>query len=214
MRIVIFANGDFEPPPDLEALLDSADGIFAADGGAKHLARLKRRPDLLIGDLESVAKPKLKELEQDGVHVLDFPAEKNQTDLELALRHAVKVGAEEIFVLGALGRRWDHSLANLLLASHPDFADVSLVFLHGEQQAFVIRAAVRLDAPVGTRLSLIPVGGDAEGVTTQGLAYPLDGETLEFGGSRGVSNRVEESDAEISLDKGMLLCLLSPSDME
>lgn len=214
MRIVIFANGDFEAPPELNALLNSADAIFAADGGARHLAKLKRRPDVVIGDLDSLSKQKVTALKKEGAHVLDFPEDKDQTDLELALQHAVRVGAEEIFVLGALGGRWDHSLANLLLAAHPALAGIPLVFLHGAEQAFLIRDAVRLDAPLGTRVSLIPVGGDAKGVSTAGLEFPLENETLAFGATRGVSNVINEADAEIALRKGLLLCLLSPPEME
>lgn len=214
MRTVIVANGDFNPPPELEALLDSAEAVIAADGGARHLAKLERKPDVVIGDLDSLTSAKIDELEQAGAHVLRFPEDKEQSDLELALLHAKKVGAGEAYVLGALGRRWDHSLANLLLAAHPELADLQIVFLHGTQQLFLIRGDVQLGVPVGTRLSLIPLKGHAKGVSSQGLAFPLDNETLYFGSTRGVSNIVEAEDAEIGLCKGLLLCVLSPSELD
>lgn len=214
MRTVIVANGEFAPPPDLEALLDSAEVLIAADGGARHLAKLKRRPDIVIGDLDSLTSTKVRELEKAGTHILRFPVEKDQSDLELALLHALKVGASEIYVLGALGRRWDHSLANLLLAAHPELAELQIVFLHGDQQLFLIRGDVQLGVPVGTRLSLIPLKGDAKGVSSRGLAYTLDNETLYYGSTRGVSNKVERENAEIGLRKGLLLCVLSPTDLD
>lgn len=214
MRVVIVANGDFAAPPDVEALLDSAESLIAADGGARHLAELKRRPDLVIGDLDSLTQDRVSELEKAGARILRFPAEKDQSDLEMALLHAEEMGARAIYVLGALGRRWDHSLANLLLAAHPRLAGLRILFLHGEQQLFLIRDDVQLGVPLGTRLSLIPLKGDAKGVSTRGLVYPLNDETLHFGSTRGVSNIVEAADAEISLRKGLLLCVLSPKEMD
>jgi thiamine pyrophosphokinase len=209
---LIFANGELEPPPDLDALLATADLLIAADGGAQHLAALGKHPDVLIGDLDSLSPGEAEALQAAGVQLILHPAAKDQTDLELALLHAAEAGAERIEVLGGLGRRWDHSLANLLLPALPQLAACAIRFLHGTQTLFLIRSRVELALAAGTRLSLLPVGGDAAGVRTRGLLYPLKGETLHFGSSRGVSNEVVEPLITIEIASGTLICVLDDKE--
>ena len=213
MNVIIFANGELNLPPNWAELLASAKMLIAVDGGAKHLRSLGLRADLLIGDLDSIAQADLASLRKAKVDVLAFPSDKEHSDLELAFREAQKRGADKIFVLAGLGRRWDHSFANILIAAQHSFQNVLVEYLDGVQRLFIIRKAVRLEEKVGARLSLIPISGDALGVKTKGLQYPLDVENLPLGSSRGVSNIVEEPQVNISLDKGMLLCILSPGNL-
>jgi len=210
---IVFANGDLDPPADLKEQLAAADLIVAADGGALHCRALSIRPDVVIGDLDSLDAAARTDFETQEVQVLSHPTEKDQTDLELALLHAKEAGAQEILVLAGLGRRWDHSFANLLLAAHPQFSSQRIFFLHGQQRLFIIHRQARLAAKVGERVSLLPLGGDALGVSTRGLKYPLNRETLVFGSSRGVSNVVDEENAEVELAAGCLLCVVSPSSL-
>ena len=212
MYALVFANGELEPPPDLDALLAAAGMLIAADGGAQHLAALGKPPDVLIGDLDSLSPGEAETLQAAGVQLILHPAAKDQTDLELALLHAAGAGAERIEVLGGLGRRWDHSLANLLLPALPQLAACAIRFLHGTQTLFLIHTRVELELAAGTRLSLLPVGGDAAGVRTRGLLYPLKGETLTFGSSRGVSNVVEEPLVTIEIASGTLICVLDDKE--
>lgn len=214
MLAVIFANGVFSPPSDLQARLATAGLIIAADGGAQHCRALDLWPQVVIGDLDSLDAATRGELETQGTQILIHPAEKDETDLELALHHAKAAGAQEVILLGGLGRRWDHSLANLLLAASPAFLHLGILFLHGEQRLFVIHAGVELEAKVGERVSLIPLAGDAHGVNTTGLEYPLNSETLLFGSSRGVSNIVRQDKATVDLSSGLLLCVISPGDLD
>ena len=105
MQAIIFANGDFNAPTDLDERLAAADLIIAADGGAQHCQALKLSPNVIIGDLDSIS-PEIKSgWEAKGAQVIQYPADKDQTDLELALLHAKQVGATKIHVLGALGKR-------------------------------------------------------------------------------------------------------------
>lgn len=214
MQAIVFANGDFVPPPDLDARLAAADLIIAADGGAQHCRALGLRPDVIIGDLDSLDPNMRADWEAQGVNIISHPPEKDQTDLELALLHSKEARAEKITVLGGLGRRWDHSIANLLLAAHFQFDGTEILFLHGQQRLLVTKRQLRLPAAVAERVSLLPVGGDAKGVVTHGLKYPLNGETLFFGGSRGVSNVVVSADAEVNLKSGILLCVVSSTNYE
>ncbi len=146
LHVLIIANGELEAPPDLPKRLRSIDLIIAADGGGRHCRRLGLHPDLLIGDLDSIPANVKAEMETEGVRVLAYPPEKDQTDLELALLHAKQVDANQVLVLAGLGRRWDHSVANLLLAAHPQFSEQHILFLQGEQQLFVLRRGAQLEA--------------------------------------------------------------------
>lgn len=210
MHALIVANGELDTPSGLDQLVATVDLIIAADGGAEHCRALGIRPAVIIGDMDSLAVASRADYETGGTRILTFPIEKDQTDLELALLHAMKAGATEITVLAALGRRWDQSIANLLLGAHLQFSSQRITFLQGAQRLFAFRAHADLPARVGERVSLIPLAGDAEAVTTAGLKYPLAGETLAFGSSRGVSNVVVAEGASVDLAEGCLLCVISP----
>jgi thiamine pyrophosphokinase len=210
---VIFANGEFNEPPNLKALLARAGFIVAADGGAEHCARLGVQPHLLIGDFDSISTEVRMALEIKGAQVLAFPTNKDKTDLELAVEHSIRAGANEVVILGGLGRRWDHSLANLLLAAQPQFADIRLSFIQGEQRLHILRGENEIEAQLDERVSLIPLGGAALGITTTGLAYPLRDEMLNLGSTRGVSNVVVANGPRVKIRLGVLLCVISSPDL-
>lgn len=210
MLTVIVASGELGDVGVARAWLDRADKVIAADGGLRHLRRLDREPDLLIGDLDSLDPSEPEQLERAGTDVLRHPRRKDATDLELALTAAHKQGAQQVIVLGAVGSRWDQSLASLLLAAQPQFAELRLRFVSGPQQAQVLQSEQRLelDGAPDDLVSLIPLAGDAHGVTTTGLGYPLQNGTLNFAASRGVSNFIESTPARVELAEGVLLCIL------
>lgn len=211
MHALIFANGELEL---LASGLPAAQLLIAANGGSRHCRTLGLYPHVLVGDFDSLEPELQADLKANDVQLLAHPARKNKTDFELALLHAQQAGAAAVTVVGGLGRRWDHSLANLLLAADARFASLPITFLHGPQRLFPIRQAAQLDAPLGSRVSLIPLAGDALGVTTYGLEYPLHAERIPFGSSRGVSNVVADAGAKITLEGGLLLCVLTPADYD
>ena len=213
-RAVLFANGALSDPAAARAALANGDIVIAADGGARHCRALGIRPDYLIGDFDSLETSEVEQFEAEGVRVLRHPARKDYTDLELAIRHAHSLGVDEILVLGALGKRWDQTLANLLLPAAEEYASLQLHLLDGAQEVLLLRGGgqLTLHGQSGDTVSLIPLGGDAHGITTEGLEYPLRGETLHFGSTRGVSNTLLSETATVQLDQGMLLCVLIHGD--
>ena len=210
MRAVIFANGDFGQPGIVESLLKPEDVLIAADGGAAHMQALHLLPEAAVGDFDSISEEQLKALQNKGVNIVRYPVKKDFTDLELALQYAQTVGVDDVLLLGALGNRWDQSLANLLLPAAAAYKSLRIRLVDGNQEITLIQAGqtLQLNGQSGDTLSLIPLVGDATGITTQGLEYPLTGETLTFGSTRGVSNVLLADCVSITLDTGTLLCVL------
>jgi thiamine pyrophosphokinase len=211
-HVVVAANGDYGPAERLLPIVDEADCLIAADGGANWLARHGRWPQVLIGDLDSVASEVRQVLEEGPCRVVRHRPDKDETDTELALREAVAMGAERITLLGALGGRLDHTLANILLLAMPQLQEAEVVIYDGHARIFLLRGEGTICGQVGDTVSLLPLAGDAEGIVTEGLRYPLRGEALRFGLARGVSNVLEQPCARVSVGRGMLLVVHTPAE--
>lgn len=207
MRAVVVANGRLSHPAHDRACLRPDDWVLAADGGLHNCRLLGLAPAVIIGDLDSVSASDLSPLQSAGVTIVQHPERKDETDLELALAYAVAHGVREILVLGALGDRWDQTLANALLLASPSLAAVPTWLVDGLQQVTLARpnAPLSLRGLPGDTVSLLPLAGDACGVTTIGLEYPLDNETLRFAATRGISNTLLSTTATVQLTAGLLL---------
>ena len=206
MRVVVVASGELARGD--ERWLVDANLVVAADGGADALDRIGRRPDLVVGDLDS-ADPDLVATDvAEGVRVERHPVDKEASDTELAIEAAIAAGATELVLLGATGgARLDHELANLLLLTDPALAGRDLRLVAGATVVRVVHGGgqLALGGDPGDLVTLLPVGGDAVGVSTEGLRWPLDRATLAMGRSRGLSNEVAISPAAVSLERGALI---------
>jgi thiamine pyrophosphokinase len=204
LRAVIFANGWFNQLPELR----SDDILIAADGGARLCLDLGLQPAIVIGDFDSLNSEDLAALKAAGSEIIQYPARKDFTDLELALRHTQSLAVDEILVLAALGARWDQTMANLLLPVA--FTSTPITLIDGKQEIRMARNSEKLtlQGRPGDTVSLIPLAGDARGVTTQNLEYPLEMETLLFGSSRGVSNVMLKENASVTLQEGVLFVVV------
>lgn len=209
MTTTIFANGDSPEPERARRWLESASMIIAANGGSHHCLALGYVPDFLIGDLDSVQESVRQAIEAKGGEIQQHPRRKDANDLELALAFALEGGSEDVVILGAVGGRWDQSLTNWLLLAHPEFKAMRIRVVDGAQTGQLVRPErpLFIQGKVGDTVSLIPIMGDAQGVSTAGLEYPLRSETLAFASSRGLSNRLVMTEAEVSLSSGLLLSL-------
>jgi thiamine pyrophosphokinase len=194
--VVVLAGG-----PDRPAAIELPAGatVIAADGGAE----LAGHVDLVVGDLDSISADTLARIE----HVERHPPDKDATDLELALAAALRYNAERILVVGGAGGRLDHLLGGLLLLAADSLAHVQVDGQIGAAAVHVIRGERTLAGEPGELISLFAVHGAAHGVVTEGLGYPLHGETLEPGSTRGVSNVFAEAEARVTLERGVLLAI-------
>ena len=204
-RAIIFVNGHL---PDLEAarrLIRPDDFLIAADGGTQHILALGLLPSLVIGDLDSLAADNRRRLEGSSVEIRQYPRDKNETDLELALHSALDEGYRSILILAALGGRLDQSLGNLALLTDPSLAEVDVRLDDGIEEVFFVRKQADIQGRPGDTVSLLPWGSPAGGVTTEGLRWPLRGETLYPDKTRGVSNEMLGETASVTIQSGLLL---------
>ena len=194
--VVVLAGG-----PDAPADIDLPEGatVIAADGGAE----LGVPVDLAVGDFDSITTETLASIAATERH----PTDKDATDLELALDAALRLGAERILVVGSAAGRLDHLLGSLHLLAAEKYAGVQLDARLGAAEVHVVRGERVLAGAPGELISLFALHGPAEGVVADGLAYPLHGETLEPGSSRGVSNVFAGAEARVSVARGVLLAI-------
>ena len=215
MLAVVVADGELAPE-DAE-LARRADLVIAADGGARWLDAQGVRPDVLVGDLDSLEAASVTRLQAAGTRVSRHPVDKDASDTELAVEAAIAAGADRVVVLGALGGgRLDHELANVALLVDRVIAGVDLRLQRGATRVRAVRAdrSIEIEAEVGAIVTLLPIGGDAVGVSTTGLQYPLRDEILVMGRSRGLSNVVSGAPASVTLRAGSLLVIEIDSTKE
>ena len=189
-RVVLFANGDLPNPEGCKEQLLKEHVLIAVDGGLTHMVALGLTPRLIIGDLDSADPEDVKRLQSQGVEVRRFPVDKDETDLELgALEAALEMEPAVIWVAGGIGQNaLDQTLGSIYLLSQPRLAGMDVRLVDGTREVFLIRDSVHITGETGQRLSLIPLNGPAEGVSTDGLKYPLISETLFPYKTRGISN--------------------------
>jgi thiamine pyrophosphokinase len=210
MRAIIFANGVMNNWPTALELLPEKDVLIAADGGLTHCLRWGITPHVIIGDMDSVDPVELDAFEEKGVEVIKFPSRKDETDLQLAVQLALDRDIQEVFVLGALGARWDMTFSNVLILTLPILKHTAVKLLAEDQEFFCIHdgQAVEINGSPGDIVSLLPLANDAVGVTLAGFEYPLLGETLSIGSTRGISNVLRDTSASITIQKGHLLIVV------
>jgi len=207
VHAIIITNGVLEDISAWREEIARADLVVAADGGARNARALGVVPHVLVGDADSLDAETAGWLAEQATRIVRHPADKDETDLELALLHAVDAGATDIAILGAWGGRPDQAMANLHLLAHPRLAGRRVRLQGAGYELLLLRGgeAVALAATPGDTLSLLPLGGDARGVRTAGLRWALAGDTLRFGPARGVSNRATAPEVRVRLEEGMLL---------
>jgi thiamine pyrophosphokinase len=223
---LILADGDAPARSELDRAWpgwdDAIDIVIAADGGARHARPLGVTIDLWVGDGDSIGTDALAALEATGVPLERSPQDKDESDTELAIRAAITRNHDGVLILGALGGRVDHALANIGLLAMPELVGRDAAILDADSRTVLIRApgpdgaAVerRLPGRPGDLVSLLPLGPDVEGVTTRGLAYALADEPLPIGRSRGLSNVRSSSDAAVVVRRGLLLVIESPARLD
>lgn len=210
-RAVIFAGGELGGWA--AALVRPGDFVIGADRGALFLAEAGLPLHLAVGDFDSIAPDELDRVRAHARQTIAFDAiDKDWTDSELAIREALARGYRDLVVCGALGTRFDHTLANvyLLCLAADEGADAVIVGERNEIRLLTGPGDCRLEADERyANVSLLPVAPQASGITLRGFAYPLDDATLRIGMTLGVSNRLAGPEGIVSLREGRLLIVRS-----
>jgi len=209
MLALIFANGIMKKTTEMQVLIDQADLVLAADGGAGHCSRLGIFPDILVGDFDSIDAATLKRYQEENIETHRHPVQKNATDLELALDLAMEKGATTIWMVGILGGRWDMSLANIMLGASDKYKGIRISLLGTDCIMHVLQPykSFTINGTPGQTVSLLPLKGDVHGITLTGFEYPLSNHTIPYGASLGVSNVLVKDQGTILCTKGVLLCV-------
>ena len=208
VAVVVGGGGPPAVRPDQLGPLGDEPLVVAADSGLEGARALGLAPALVVGDMDSVGADALAAAEADGVPVERHPAAKDATDLDLAIDAALAREPRRLLVITGAGDRFDHALAVALSLAGPRLAEVPVEAWIGPAHLWVVRDRLTLEAPAGTLVSLLPAHGPARGVTTTGLRYPLAGEDLAPGTTRGVSNEVVAARATVEVRDGVLLAVL------
>ncbi|MDD6763759.1 MAG: thiamine diphosphokinase [Clostridiales bacterium] len=192
MRAVVIGNGTIKSYSRIKKRIRPDDFIICADGGLRHARMLGVTPDIAIGDFDSSEK-------DENIKSCVYPVRKDFTDGELAVNYAIDNGYDEIMLLGMTGDRLDHTLTDILLLSKHEGA----YLVDDKNEIHIVRSELRLTGCRGKTLSIIPIYGDMTGVSTTGLEWQLNNETLFFAQSRGNSNVVTEDVCTVSVRSGM-----------
>lgn len=201
MRAVVIGNGDINDYEYISSLIRNDDTIICADGGLRHAEAMGLITNVAIGDFDSY-KSDIK------VKKFVYPERKDYTDGELAVQYAIDNGYDEIMLLGMTGKRLDHTLTDILLLSKYE----NSYLIDDYNEVHIVSSKLVLREKKGKTLSIIPVLSDLEGITTQGLEYPLHDETLFFGESRGNSNVVTDDTCIIEVRSGMGIVIINNGD--
>jgi thiamine pyrophosphokinase len=206
-EVVVVVSGGEAPALDAALAVPPNATVIGADRGLEHARALGLEIAVAVGDFDSATPEAVAAAERAGVRVERHPAEKDATDLELALNAAIGLQPARILVLAGRGGRLDHELSSLLLLASERYASAQVDAFVGDARVHVVWRARELEGVPGEILTLLPIHGAAEGVRTDGLAYPLRGETLEAGSTRGVSNVFAETTVRVTLERGVLLAI-------
>ena len=206
-RAIIFINGDL---PNLNAarkIIRDDDFIIAADGGTRHALALGLLPSVVIGDLDSLDSVNRRVLEENRVEIIEYPEDKDETDLELALAYVIDAGYKEIRLIAALGGRLDQTLGNLSLLTDESLTALDVRADDGIEEVFFARNQAQICGRIGEIISLIPWGDDVKIARTKGLRWSLQNETLYAHKTRGISNEMIASNSQIEIANGLLLII-------
>lgn len=209
MTGIIVANGSIEDYFFYKKYFCEKSLIIGVDGGVHHLRKLGIKPDILLGDFDSILKEDYEDYYKAGIEILKYPKEKNATDTEIAVDEAIKRDCKQIIVIGGTGSRLDHSLANIFLLRKILDKDIKGMIVNKYNEIHLVKDSININFEEGYKLSLLPVTDRVEGITTKGLYYELDNYSINLGSSRGVSNEFIADNAKISIKKGLLLVIKS-----
>ena len=209
-RFLVVAGGELSDTFACRVIEETAPEVMiAADRGMDFFYRLRKNPDVIIGDFDSARSQSLTYFREQGVQIKELSPMKDDTDTEAALRLAVSMGAESIMLLGAMGSRLDHMLANVGLLGIGLAAGVPIVMMNERNKLRMTDCGITIKRSEqhGTYVSLLPYTPKVTHLTLRVFKYPLKDVTLQSFCSLGISNEIVVEEARIEFDGGILLVM-------
>lgn len=205
MKCVVLANGEYgEDLEPYRGLIAKADIILCADGGANYAFELGARPACIIGDMDSITTRVRDYFSEINIPVKKYPRQKDFTDTQLALNEAETLGADEIVLIGSLGRRLDHTLSNLYSCIDMVGRGIKVSHLTPEMEVHLVGRRLQLKGQPGDLVSVLVLSDQAFGVSEKGFEYPLEKVTMSKGNPFAISNRMLREEALITVNEGVL----------
>ena len=202
-------NGNIKNLERLKELVQESDFILAADGGTNYCLKISLMPHMVIGDLDSISEDILRQIYKHNIPIHKFPTKKDKTDAELSIDYLIGEGFKDITIVGAIGSRIDHSLANILLLTKLNQKGVNGKIVDDNNTVYLVDKELILTKDENSFLSIIPITNSGIVITLKGFEYELDKVGIDFGSSYGVSNKIIKNKGYIVLNKGQCLAIVS-----
>ena len=210
MKICIILNGEIKNYDYIKNIItkNNYDYIICADGGANHSYKMGITPDYIIGDLDSISSNIIDFYKLKNVKFEKFPSKKNETDTEICVYLASRLNAKEIDFIGALGGRLDHMIANINLLYYVRNQGIYTKIISEDEDIYIaINEEISINGDMGDTISVIPLNGDAKGVTLNRLEYPLNNYDMKFSLPLGISNVMLDKKCNIKVEQGSLIII-------
>lgn len=209
IKTLIISGGDIKKETLNNTLKHiNFNNIIAVDKGLEILDECKIKPNYIIGDFDSV-NPELIN-KYSNSKIIKLNPEKDFTDTQMAIKLAIEIKSTEILILGAIGTRIDHTIANIHILKECLEKEIKCQIVNENNKIFLIKEDTIINLENNYKyISLIPLTTEVTGVTLIGFKYLLDNSTLKIGESIGVSNEQLNQEAQIKLKNGILICIKS-----
>lgn len=207
MKCVILANGYYGDVESYIRLLNEADIILCADGGANYAYEMGVMPAYIVGDMDSILPRVMDYYKEQGVQFRDYPQRKDCTDTQLILNLAEEMDADEIVFLGSLGKRLDHTLSNIYCGAELALKGKKVWHYTTNCSAYLVNKEITINGEVGDMVSVLVLTDQAQGVYEEGFEYPLKNVILEKWNPYAISNVLAENKGVIRVREGLLLVI-------
>lgn len=209
MKALIVLNGKILDLNRLRVVGKEVDFILSADGGTNHCLEASLIPDLVVGDLDSISEESIQIIKKNGIPIEKFPVKKDKTDSELASDYVIDKGFKDITIMGAIGNRMDHTLANILLLTKLTEKGIKGRIIDGNNTIYLVEDELTLENQAGFYVSVIPITNSGILISLKGFEYELENTEIKFGSTLGISNRIVKNKGIVKVHKGRGLVIVS-----
>lgn len=209
MKGLVVSNGEVSDLNQLKYISKGVDFIISADGGTNYILKAGIKPDLVVGDLDSIDKDVLSKIKGENIQILKFPSHKDYTDTELALKYLADRKFEEVILMGVTGTRIDHTLANVHLLYNLFQKGIKGIIINEKNTIYITDDELEIEKEEGTFVSVIPINLNGAKVTLKGFLYETDRADFHFSSTFGISNEIVEKKGYVKVEEGICLIIKS-----